>query len=253
MATLYDVTSRSGERGRLVGPLGFWHAAALEQVPMATMLDDPDTAARALGAAARLYDLDLVVAAPVDTVAWAVRAAIMPGARLSAIAAAHWAGTPLPGLPGTDEITDSVATDHLAAVVTRLRSLHGARLLVAVAVPTGATLASSLGPEVSPEWAEDAVGAVLRPVGATEPDAVVRIGEGERSDVVHGLCAYFDIALVEALSEGTGEVSAPTGEAFVDGPSARGRLVVTRTEIPAEADPKAVNRAVQDLRTMGER
>lgn len=246
MATLDDLLAHSDRR--LVGPLGFWHAAALEQVPAATMVSDPDAAARALGAAARLYGLDLVFAAPLDAVAWAVRGAAAPDAPVAAIVAQHRSGHPVNAPADAETVADTAATRFVEAVLTRLRSLSSTGVLTAIAVPTAETLSASLGPAVTKEWADDAVGAVLRRVGATEPDLIMRLGEGPRTDLVPGLSDFFDLALVEATGEEPGLVSAPTGDEFVEGVPAIARLVTTRTELPALADPKQVAHVVRTLR-----
>jgi hypothetical protein len=249
VASLEDLLRPAGEDRRLVGPLGFWHAAALEQLSTAAVLDNPDAAARALRASARLHGLDLMAVAPGDAVAWAVRGATMPGAPLSTVAAAQRARSPLAGLPDVEAVADSAAVGYLVALLARLRSLLSPGTLTAVVIPTAAELASSLGPEVPAPWADDALGAVLRTVGAAEPDMVLRVGEGARAGLVAGLCGFFDLALVEAVPEESPDVSAPTGEEFVGGFSPLGRLVVTRTELPADADPKAVTEAVRSMGT----
>ncbi|HLU56083.1 MAG TPA: hypothetical protein VKZ81_11530 [Pseudonocardia sp.] len=251
MPTLDDLLARAGRR--LVGPLGFWHAAALEQLPEAAALGDPDAAARALTAAVKLYDLDVVVAAPVEAVAWAVRGAGMPGAPVAAAAADHRARRPLSAPPDVDAVATAPATGFLEGLVARLRTLTASGVHTAVAVPTAASLAASLGPAVGEEWADDAVGAVLRAVGAAEPDVVLRVGDGDRAGVVPGLCGFFDLALVEVLPGESGPVSGPTGEEFVAGSPAAGRLVTTTTELPATADPKEVAARVRSLHAEGGR
>ncbi|MCR3721950.1 MULTISPECIES: hypothetical protein [Prauserella salsuginis group] len=253
MTTLDDLLTRAGGERRLIGPLGFWHAAALEQIPAATMLKDPDAAARALSAAASLYGLDLVVAAPVDAVAWAVRGTAMPSASVAVTEAEHRAQRPVEAQPDVDAVASAAATRYLEAVVARLRSLSSAEVHTVVPIPTAESLAASLRPAVTTEWADEAIGTVLRTIGATEPDVILRIGEGPRAGLAMGLCEFFDIALVEVFSAGSPQVSGPTGEEFVGGVPAAGRLVTTRTELPSDADPKHVAEAVRSLRTKVER
>ncbi|PWJ54382.1 hypothetical protein SAMN06264364_10778 [Quadrisphaera granulorum] len=249
MADLESLLAASGDR-KLLAPLVFWHAASLEQLSRSAVLSDPDAASRALSSAQRLYGLDVVAAAPADAVAWAVRGAAAPGAPLAASAAEH-PGRPLCQLPDLDALESSKAVAHLEAIVTRLRTLLAGRAKTAVVVPTGAALAASLGPTVDEDWAEDAVGSVLRAIGAAQPEVVFRVGPGERGQLVAGLCDYFDIALVESTGEESEHLASPTAEEFLTGLGAGARLVTTSDEVPAGASPQSVRRVVEDLRTGG--
>jgi hypothetical protein len=104
-------------------------------------------------------------------------------------------------------------------------------------------LAPSLGHEEEITWAEDACGAVLRSVGTAEPDVVLEVDAGTRGGPVRGLCAFFGAVLLAA------GVVAPPGEEFVDVTPADGWIYTTSSEVPADADPKLMIRAVERLRS----
>lgn len=225
----------------LIGPAVFWHAAHLENLPAASMLL-PDAAARALGAARSLYDLDVIAAAPVEALAWAIRSSTMPGQPLVVIERAQRSPVPLAFLPDPEAVGESAGTVFVRGVVDRLRMLTPA--YVALIVPTEAALCRALaaGDE---DWAQQTVGAYIRAVAPSAPDVVLRIGDGARSELPPRISAFFDIPLLEV---GTDDVPAPSGEEIARGEIPDVDLLVSLTEVPADTDPGALASRLRAVR-----
>lgn len=234
----------------LILPLLERHAARVEQVTPAAMLTNPDTAARALLAAQRLYDLDVViVGGALDLVALAARAAVAPNEPPPLARRHHERGEALPGLPDPDDLATTTPVTTATALLKRLRALLAHRAATALALPTAADLATSLGHPGETAWAEDACGAVLRTVGEVEPDAVLQAGAGGWSPRLPTLCDYFGAALLRAGETGsTPGVVAPPGDAFPDLEPGAGWIYTTRTEIPPDTNPKRLTTTITRLR-----
>jgi hypothetical protein len=239
----------AGERRRpVVLPLLTRHAAKLEQVPLARTLTSPDVAARALVNSQKLYGLDAVLAAGPELVGLAARSAAAPGVPAPVLLQQHTRGERLTELPDPDELAAGDVIATAVAIVQRLRGLLGDRAGVGVPVPVAGALAADLGHPDEAAWAEQATGAVVRALGAEEPDVVVHLGPGASGGLVAGLCDFFGIALVEAHDDPESGVVAPAGEDFVDRDPATGWIHTTSSEVPADADPREVSRAVERIR-----
>ncbi|MGO2112775.1 MAG: hypothetical protein ACTH31_14315 [Pseudoclavibacter sp.] len=250
--TAPDSESPAIEGRRHVGPLMFWHAAALEQLPAARMLTDPDAASRALMSAARLYGVDLLAAVPLEFVAWGIRGVSQPGAPLTAAYQQHLSKQAVCEFVDPEAVAGSTAVSFALEVVQRLVSLAPSDVRVAVPIPTTDLLADHLAIHTDVAALDAVVGACLRTIGPAEPSAIIRVGPGERSGLVSGLCGFFGFDLHEAAEDETDDVSAPTGSSFAKGPGPlRGRLVTTRTELPDDAAPADISVAIAQIRSDG--
>ncbi|OGA69295.1 MAG: hypothetical protein A3G83_04800 [Betaproteobacteria bacterium RIFCSPLOWO2_12_FULL_68_20] len=225
------LASRATGEGAVVPLIGA-HAARLEQVSEAQFRADPEMQARALRNAQALYATDAVtVGAALDTLAAAVRS--LPEPR-----------------PEPARVLAQAAVATECEAMRRLRPVLAERAGIAIALPGAARLAARLGaPEAEP-WCAALLLAAARHYCTLEPDLLIVVGApaGPRLAAV---CTHFGVAFVQLAESPPPGVSAVPGAAWVDeiAGKAKAWLYTTTSEIPADADPRAVKAAIDALRS----
>jgi hypothetical protein len=183
-----------------VAPLLQAHAARLEQVPAAAVLENAELLARSQRNAQALHSTDAIM---LGDRSWLACAAWLCSERSLSVSAARRAVEErrwLQGRPPAEDLGKSEVAHVVLDALTRLRPVVGERAGLGVVIPDASLLCRQLAIDDA-SWAADAVLSVVREIGQVEPDLISLVGDvHEPPTELRAVAQFFGTELVHVCA-----------------------------------------------------